>query len=84
MSIAEAEDKLIMMMYNVKQFKTLDMARYFRLKQMIARQGLSSTTKRSTLPPTCGSSKMHSFRVFLQVLSWNGNDSDPLDLEWEM
>ena len=43
-SIAEAGEKL-MMMYNVKQFKTLAMARYFRLKQMIAHQGLSSITK---------------------------------------
>ena len=71
----------MMMMYNVKQFKTLDMVRYFRLKQMIARQGLSSTTKLSTLPPTSGSDKMHSFRMFQ---SWHGNDSDPLELGWEM
>ena len=27
---------------------------------------------------------MHSFRVFLQVQSWYGNDSDPLELGWEM
>ena len=39
-SIAEAGEKLMMMMYNVKQFKTLDMARYFHLKQMITHPGL--------------------------------------------
>ena len=74
----------MMMMYNVKHFQSLDTARYFRLKQMIARQGLSSTTKLSTLPPTSGSAKMHSFRAFLQVQSWYGNDCDPLDWGWEM
>ena len=79
-SIAEAGEKLMMMMYNVKQFKTLDMARYFHLKQMITHPGLSSITKLSTLSPTSGSAKMHSFRVFLQVQSWDGNDSDPLEL----
>ena len=56
----------MMTMCNVKQLKTLDMARYFRLKQMIARQGLSSITKLSTLQPTSGSAKMHSFCVFLR------------------
>ena len=75
-SIAEAGENLMMMMYNVKQFKTLDMAIYFRLKQMIARQGRSSITKLSTLPPTSGSAKMYSFRMFQ---SWYGNDSDPLE-----
>ena len=43
-SSAEAGDKLMMIMYNVKQFKTLDMARYFHLKQMITHPGLSSIT----------------------------------------
>jgi len=27
---------------------------------------------------------MHSYRVFLQVQSWYGNDSDPLDFGWDM
>ena len=71
----------MMMMYNVKQFKTLDMARYFRLKQMIALQGISSITKLSTLPPTSGSAKIYSFRVFQ---SWYDNASGPLELGWEM
>lgn len=35
-------ENLMFMMYNVKKFKNLDKARYFRLKQMIARTGLSS------------------------------------------
>lgn len=74
----------MMMIYKVEHFKSLDLARYFRLKQMIARQGLSSTTNLSALPPTCGSAKMHSYRVFLQVQSWHGNDLDPLDFGWEM
>ena len=74
----------MLMLYEVKHFKTLDLARYFRLKQMIARQGLSSTTKLSTLPPTSGSAKMHSLCVYLQVQSWYGNDYDPLDYGWEL
>jgi len=83
-SIAEAGEKLMMMLYNVKQFKSLNKARYFRLKQMIAHKSLSSTTKLSTLPPTSSSAKMHSFRVFLQVQSWYGNDLDPLHFGWEL
>ncbi len=39
-SIAQAGEKVMMMMYNGKHFKSLDLARYFRLKQLIARQGL--------------------------------------------
>ena len=83
-SITEAGEKLMLMLYEVKHFKTLDLSIYFRLKQMIARQGLSSTTQLSTLPPTSGSAKMHSLRVYLQVQSWYGNDCDPLDYSWEL
>ena len=32
-SIAEAGEKLMIVMYNVKQLNTLDMARYFRLRR---------------------------------------------------
>jgi len=83
-SSAEAGEKLMMMLYNVKQFKSLNKARYFRLKQMIARKRLSSTTKLNTLPPTSTSALMHSFHVFLQVHSWYGNDLDPLDFGWQL
>jgi len=33
---------------------------------------------------TSGSAKMHSFRVFLQVQSWNENNLNPLDFGWEL
>ena len=82
--IAEAGETVMMMLYNVQHLKTLNSARFFRLKQMIARQGLTSTSKLCTLPPTSGSAKMHSYRVFLQVQAWYGNDLNPLDFGWEM
>ena len=34
----------------------------------------SSYIKIQTLPPTCAATKSHSFRVYLQVQQWVGND----------
>lgn len=82
--IIKAGENILMMIYKVMHFKNLDAARYFRLKQMIARQGLTTTSKLSTLPPTSASAKMHSLRVYLQVQSWHGQNLDPLEWGWEM
>ena len=45
-------------------FKALDIGRYFRLKQSLARHNLNTTSNLALLPPTA---KMHSFSVYLQV-----------------
>ena len=81
--ISEAGGKLLMMMYGVKHLKSLNRARYFRFKQLVARKDISTNTQLCILPPTIGSAWMHSFRVFLQVQSWHGNDLNPLEYGWE-
>ena len=72
-----------MMMYGVKHLKSLNRVRYFRYKQSVARKDTSTNAQLCKIPPTIGSARMHSFRVFLQVQSWHGNDLDPLDYGWE-
>ena len=81
--ISEAGGKLLLMMYGVKHLKSLNRARYFRFKQLVARKDISTNTQLCILPPTIGSARMHAFRVFLQVQSWHGNYLNPLEYGWE-
>lgn len=68
----------------VKESKSLDEARYFHPKHIIPGQGPSSKAKLNTLPPTSGSTEMHSYCVFLQGRFWNENGFSSLDFWLEV
>lgn len=44
---------------------------------------LKEKSKLDSLPPTEDSVKWHSFRVYLQIQKWFGNDLNPSEWEWE-
>ena len=76
--IVKAGEEVFKDLYGLKSFKSLDIARYFRLKQIIARDKIETTTNLAALPPTTGFAKMHSLRTYLQVQMWYGNTPEPL------
>ena len=84
-TLRKHEENMMMALYNVQHLnvENLDMARFYRLKQMIARQCLSSPTTLATLPPTSGSCYMYTLRVYHQVQQWYGNNLNPLEYGWE-
>ena len=83
-AVAQAGEALVTDMYDVMSFKSLDHARFFRLKQITARNKTSTVTNLALLPPTSGAARMHAFGVYLQVQLWYGRDMDPLKWRWEM
>ena len=82
--IIKAGEKLFLHLYDLTSFKTLDMGRYYRLKQSLARQNLKTPSNLALIPPTSGTAKEHSLRVYLQVQTWLGFDLDPTDWGWEI
>ena len=53
-------------------FPSLNTARYFKLKQMIAKQSVYKFMNLATLPPTSGSAKQHGLRAYSadSTVSW--------------
>ncbi|KAK3929008.1 putative cytosol aminopeptidase [Frankliniella fusca] len=79
--IAEAGEKLILSLYSSAVVcDTLNESRYeLYLRICDTKMNLPNL---ATLPPTSAAAEQHSYRVYLQVQQWLGNDLDPTAWGW--
>jgi len=70
-------------LFGGKQTNSLDDLRYIRYNKEVTKT-LSSKFNLATLPPTSAAASQHSFRVYLQVQQWLGNNLDPTEWGWFM
>ncbi len=82
--IAAAGEHFFLAWYGVEKFESLNTARLFKLKQMIAKQSVSKVMNLAVLPPTSGSAKQHSLRAYLLIQQCRGVDLDCTQWGWEM
>lgn len=82
--IAVAGEHFFLAWYGAAKFTTLDIARFFKLKQMIAKQSVTNVMNLAILPPTSGSAKQHSLRVYLLIQQCCGVELDCTKWGWEM
>ena len=84
--IAEAGEKLMLMIYNSPlTITSLDDLRYDNYKKQLLTKNLESQSgfDLRALPPTSDVCKYHSYRAYLQVQQWLGNkDISPADWGW--
>ena len=71
--ISEAGGKLLRMMYGLKDLKSLNRARYFRFKKLVAEKNNSTNTDIAfcILPPTIGSAIMYSHGMEMTSIPWS-------------
>lgn len=65
-----------------KVIPTLDELRYYRYNYLISKQSDEKSFDLALLPPTSDAAAQHSYRVYLQVQQWRGNEVDPTDWGW--
>ena len=81
--VQRAGEQFILKMYRANKFASLNEYRHIAYKRAIGRSTLSSSFDLATLPPTSAAAKQHSFRSFLTVQEWMGNQLNPLDWGWK-
>lgn len=74
--------KIIVAMYIGKQNNNVDLN---KLRFLCFKKGCNNKNFHlSMLPPTKSAAAAHSFRTYLQVQQWLGNELDPKDWGWEL
>ena len=71
-------------LYGGRKDDDLNTCMCFAYKRIVARQQIHSKFDMAILPPTCDSAKLHSFRVYHQVLECRGNNLPPTDRGWKL
>lgn len=77
--VAKNGIKLIASLYSKKKNHTLHDLRF----DMYERASIKSNFKLEKLPPTEGAAREHSFRAYLQLQRWLGNNKNPMDWGWK-
>lgn len=67
-------------LYNCKPGNSLDFERAARFSSKVASKSVYLPPE--SLPPTCDATKYHSYRVYHQVQTWQGNPLDPTKWGW--
>ena len=67
-------------LYNRKPGNSLDFERAARFSSKVASRSVYLPPE--SLPPTCDAAKYHSYRVYHQVQTWQGNNLDPTKWGW--
>lgn len=84
--IAETGEKLLLLLYGAKtNVSTLNEQRYVMYCQQLVQKRLTSPEgfQLQVLPPTSDAAKYHSYRTYLQVQQWLGNETIvPTDWGW--
>ena len=64
--------------------KSLDKQRYITYFRSVHRTSLTSSGfKLESLPPTSAATKFHSYRAYLAVKQWQGNEMPPTEWGWQ-
>ena len=82
--VSLAGENFLLALYGGTKFSTLDEYRYYAYKRTIASNSVSSTFHLATLPPTSAAPRQHSFRTYLQVQQWLGNELPPTEWGWQL
>lgn len=82
--IAVAGEHFFLAWYGAEKYVSLNNARYFMLKQMIAKQSVKNVMNLALLPPTSGSAKQHSLRAYLLIQQCQGVEIDCTQWGWAM
>jgi len=72
--IASAGERFILQLYGAQKIQSLDRFRYTAYNHAIGKTPLSSSFKLESLPLTSAAAKRHSYRTFLTVQQWLGNN----------
>ena len=72
--VHSAGERLFLKLYGAKETTTLDKYRHVRYKQQISRKALTTNFQLESLPPTSSAAQYHSFRSYLTIQLWLGND----------
>lgn len=83
-AVASAGEEFFLRLYGSQSLKSLDELRFFAYNRTVSKSMLSSEFQLSSLPPTSAAARQHSFRAYLQVQQWKGNDLSPTDWGWEV
>ena len=67
-------------LYNCKPSNSLDFERAARFSNKVASRSIYLPPE--SLPPTCDAARYHSYRVYHQVQTWQGNHLDPTKWGW--
>jgi len=74
----------LLKLYGAARSKTLDKLRYLMYYRSVHRTSLTSSTfKLESLPPTSAAAKFHSYRAYLAVQQWQGNEMQPTEWGWQ-
>ena len=65
--ISVAGEHFFLAWYGAENFASLNIARFFKLREMIANQSVTNAMNLAVLPPTSGSAKQHSMRAYLLI-----------------
>ena len=81
--VAQAGERFFLCLYGGHKCKTIDQLRYNNYKKTIAQQSLKMSFKLASLPPTSAATKQHSFRTYLQIQAWLGNELVATEWGWK-
>ena len=80
--IANIGERFLLKLYGAIRSTSLDTLRYTLYTRSVRRSSLSSGFKLESLPPTVAAAKFHSYRAYLAVQQWIGNNLCPTDWGW--
>ena len=78
--ISAAGEEVLIILYNGKFERSIDLLRYKRYCDKVASS--TSHVQPQTLPPTSAAAKYHSFRVYYQIQEWKGTEARLLPQDW--
>ena len=78
--ISAAGEEVLIISYNGKFERSLDLLRYKRYCDIIVSS--TSHVQPQTLPPTSAAAKYHSYRVYYQMQQWKGREATLLPQDW--
>ena len=80
--VEQAGEEVFIALFNGKEGEGLN---YLRYKKFVHKATVSkSVVEVQSLPPTTSAARMHSFRTYLQVQTWLGNELNPTEWGWRM
>ena len=81
--VANVGERFLLKFYGAVRSTSLDKLRYILYTRSVSRSSLSSGFKLESLPPTSAAANFHSYRAYLAVQQWIGNNLGPTDWGWQ-
>lgn len=83
--VARVGEQFLLKLYGAVQSTSLDMLRYVLYMRQVGRKSVySSGVNLESLPPTSAATKYHSYRAYLAVQQWSGNELAPTEWGWKV